>query len=426
VYHAANKLLRSPMRGEYWEIISPDLTTQTPSDSSKMTTGKGGDGNIEYSTITTVDESPIVQGVLWVGTDDGNVQVTKDAGRNWIKLNEKITGNPNYWVSRVIASKHFAGTAYVTYTGLRNDDFRPFIYKTTDYGETWTSVAGNLPNKSINVVREDHKNPNLLFVGVDFGVYFTIDGGKNWNELRTNMPTQPVHDLQIHPRENDLIIGTHGRGIFIADISPLQELNQNTLLQDVYLFDIESKVKWVTPPTGTSASNNFNGQSEPNGIVINYYLRSVASGDVKVQVLKGVKVVAETDAPKDAGINQIIWNMTLNAESADTTYKPQQQRGGVVGGGGGRGGVGGGGGRGGVGRGGGATVFGGVTLTKQLPPDTTAARGGGRGAGFGGRGGNLPISPAPAKPGEYTIVLIAAGKTLSKKAIILEDVWYNK
>ena len=401
VYLGANVLLRSPMRGEYWEVISPDLSKQTPDDSSKMTTGKGGDGNIQYSTITTVDESSIISGLIYVGTDDGNVQVTKDAGRNWIKLNEKITGNPNYWVSRVLTSKHFAGTAYVTYTGLRNDDFRPFIYKTTDFGETWTSVAGNLPNKSINVVREDHKNPNLLFVGVDFGIYFTIDGGKNWNELRSNMPTQPVHDLQIHPRENDLIVGTHGRGIFIADISPLQELNQNTLSQDVYLFDIESKVKWVTPPEGESASINYNGQSEPNGVVINYYLRSAVQDTITVRVLKGARVVAETkNAIRTAGINQVIWNMTMNRETIPLPIQPVT---------GGRGGAGAGG-RGGIGAGG--------------------AGAGGAGA-FGGRGGQGGASTTfggqiSAPPGEYTVVINAAGKTLSKKAVILEDVWYNK
>jgi len=394
VYHAGNRLMRSPTRGENWEVISPDLTKN---DSSRL----GGDGDIQYCTITTIDESPIVQGVLWVGTDDGNVQLSKDAGRTWTLLNDKITGNPGYWVSRVTASKHYGGTAYLTYTGLRNDDFRPFIYKTTDYGETWTSVAGNLPKKSINVVREDHKNPNLLFVGVDFGIYFTIDGGKNWNELKSNMPTQPVHDLQIHPRENDLIVGTHGRGIFIADISPLQELNQNTLSQDVYLFDIESKVKWVTPPTGTSASNNFNGQSEPNGIVINYYLRNTVQDTITVQVLKGARIVAETkNAIRTAGINQVIWNMTMTRETIPLPLQPVT---------GGRGGAGAGG-RGGAGAGG--------------------AGAGGAGA-FGGRGGRGGVSTTfggqiSAPPGEYTVVLIAAGRTLSKKALILEDVWYNK
>ncbi len=254
VYHAGNKLLKSTYRGETWAEISPDLTTN---DKTKLTVPArqggppaGGDGNIQYCTITTIDESPIVQDLLYVGTDDGNVWVTKDGGRNgeksWTKLNDKIKGNPGYWVSRVIASAHQPGTAYVSYTGLRNDDFRPYLYKTTDYGETWTSIVGNLPMKSINVVREDPVNPNLLFVGMDFGLFVTIDGGKTWTEMKGNFPTQPVHDLLIHPREHDLIVGTHGRGFFITNISALEELSDKTLGADFYLFDVLPKVKWVT------------------------------------------------------------------------------------------------------------------------------------------------------------------------------------
>ena len=229
IYHGANKLLKSTYRGEVWAEISPDLSTN---DKTKLTTGKGGDGNIQYCTISSVDESPLVRDLLYAGTDDGNVWVTKDGGKNWTKLNDKIPGKPDQWVSRVIASRHQAGTAYLTFNGMRADDFRVYIYKTTDFGQTWTSITGNMPAKSVNVIREDPYNPNLLFVGVDFGVYVTIDGGKNWTEMKNGMPTQPVHDLQIHPREHDLIVATHGRGIFIADISALQQIDAGVLAQD--------------------------------------------------------------------------------------------------------------------------------------------------------------------------------------------------
>jgi hypothetical protein len=400
IYHAANKLLRSSYRGEMWTEISPDLTTN---DKTKLTVPAreggppvGGDGNIQYCTITTVDESPIVQDLLYVGTDDGNVWVTKDGGRNgeksWTKLNDKIKGNPGYWVSRVTASAHQPGTAYVTYTGLRNDDFRPFIYKTTDYGETWTSIAGNLPMKSINVVREDPKNPNLLFVGMDFGLWVTIDGGKTWTEMRGSFPTQPVHDILIHPRENDLIVGTHGRGFFITDISALEEMGEKVLGTDFYLFDVEPKVKWVTriPFESASPSANFSAPSEPNGVVINYFLKAPAAGDVLVQVLDGTRVIAETKGPNAAGLNQVLWNkawtpMTLVEAPA----------------GGGRGGRGGGGGAGGAGRGGG--------------------RGGPAAGAIPSFGGGVPV-----QPGEYTIVVTAGGKTFTKKTSILEDVWFDK
>ncbi len=267
VYHGAQVLLRSPMRGESWQIISPDLTVNDPAK-------RGGGGNLTWATITTIDESPIVPGLLWVGTDDGNVQVSKDAGATWTNVRDKIPGHPGYWVSRVEASNAAAGTAYVTITGLRNDDFRPFVYKTTDFGQTWTSVAGNLPQESINVVRESPRNADVLFVGTDVGVYATIDGGKAWTRLRGAplaagggaggrgggggggrgggaqaprgvLPTVPVHDLKIHPRDRELIVGTHGRGIWIADISEIEEMTPPVLASDAHLFEIDPVIAWV-------------------------------------------------------------------------------------------------------------------------------------------------------------------------------------
>ena len=396
IYHGANKLLRSSYRGEGWAEISPDLTTN---DKTKLTVPAraggppaGGDGNIQYCTITTIDESPIVRDLLYVGTDDGNVWVTKDGGRDgeksWTKLNDRIKGNPGYWVSRVIASAHQPGTAYVTYTGLRNDDFRPFIYRTTDYGETWASIAGNLPMRSVNVVREDPRNPNLLFVGMDFGLFVTIDGGRTWTEMKGNLPTQPVHDLVIHPRENDLIVGTHGRGFFITDISSLEELSDSVLASDFHVFEVEPKVKWVTRTAFVSASANFNAPSEPNGMVISYFQRAPATGDVLVQVLDGTRVIAETKGPNAAGLNQVLWNMRWTPMTL-----VQAPAGGGRGGRGGQAGAGGGGGRGG-----------------QSGPSAVPSFGGG----------------VPAEPGEYTIVVTAGGRTFTRRTRIDEDVWFDR
>jgi photosystem II stability/assembly factor-like uncharacterized protein len=385
VYHAANRLLKSVSRGDSWEVVSPDLTTN---DLSRLTTGpvingkmvpKGGDGNIQYCTITTIDESPIVRGLLYVGTDDGNVWVSKDDGKNWTKLNERIKGNPGLWVSRVLASRHAPGTAYVTYTGYRNDDFRPFVYKTTDYGETWTSIAANLPAKSVNVIREDTKNPNLLFLGTDFGVYVSLDAGRSWNEMVNNMPNQPVLDLLVHPRDAELVVGTHGRGFFIADISPLQEVSEQVLAQPFYAFEVKPAVKWVTRIEKDSASTNFAGQGRLNGIIVNYYQKAASAGDIAVQVMQGGRVVAETKkAPNAAGMNQLMWNMRNTPVTL--VEQPQQGRG-----------------------------FGGGRFGQGEQPTV---------ATFGGT--------VPADPGEYTIVITAGGKTYTKTARILEDVWFDK
>lgn len=322
IYHGGNILVKSPYRGESWEEVSPDLTTNDP---KKLTTGKGGDGNIQYCTIVTIDESPLVEGLLWVGTDDGNVWLTRDGGKNWTKLNERLTGNPGYWVSRVAASSHNPGTAYVSYTGFRRDDFRSFLYKTEDYGETWASIAGNLPNEPVNVIREDRKNPNLLFVGTEFAVYVSLDGGKSWTGMKANMPTQPVHDLVIHPRENDLVVATHGRGVFITDISPLQELTPEVLSKDVHLFEIESKIRCISRRDNHSSSSNFNGESEPNEIALNYYLKNKVKEEVNLTVYQGNVVINEIKGSGDAGINRIVWNMTKRRERTEQEKKRIQE-----------------------------------------------------------------------------------------------------
>ncbi len=372
IYHAGNVLVKSTFRGENWKEISPDLTTNDP---SKLTTGKGGDGNIQYCTITSIDESPLVQGLLWVGTDDGNVWVTKDDGKNWTKCNDKITGNPGYWVSRVAASPSNPGTAYVSYTGYRRDDFRPFVYKTTDYGETWTSIAANLPDEPVNVIREHHKNSDLLFVGTEFAVYVSIDGGKNWNRMKNNMPTQPVQDLKIHPRENDLIVATHGRGIYIADISPLAELTQDVLAKDTYLFDVESKVRWVDNNMHESSSANFNGESEPIVIAAYYYLKQKSQGEIKIEVFKGDVLINKIEGTNEPGINKAVWDMTKRVERSEAEEKQIRER------------------------------------TRRFAA-----------MGFGGR---MRMDP-PAPLGEYRIVLTVNGKQFTKYASILQDIWYDK
>ena len=375
IYHCGNIVVMSTNRGESWTEISPDLTTNDP---TKLTVeGKGGDGNIQYCTITTFDESPLLPGVLWAGTDDGNVWVTRDNGKTWTKLNDKITGHPGYWVSRVAASPSDPGTAYVSYTGLRNDDFRPFLYKTTDYGATWTSLAAGLPEGPVNVVREDPRNPRLLFAGTDFGVYVSLDGGQAWLKLDGGMPTQPVHDLKIQPRESDLIVATHGRGAFIGDIRFLEELTPAVLAEDAHLFGVGPKPRWIGEDRRESSSSNFDGESEPAGLAISYLLKSKPKDGPKIQIFAGGMLLNEVAASANVGLNTVYWNMTGRRERTPDEKKAAQE-----------------------------------ALRRA------------RERGYGGGMGDPNFATFPAQPGDYRIVLTVDGKSLETVGTVLRDPRY--
>jgi len=380
LYAGANVLLRSPYRGENWEEISPDLTKYDKKDRVRK----------EKGSITTLDESPVIEGVLWVGTDDGNVQLTRDGGKTWKKLNDNIPDNPEYWVSRVTASHHYPGTAYVSFRGRDRGDYRPYVYKTSDYGETWTSIAANLPEESINVIKEDRKNPNLLFVGNDKAVYVTIDGGGHWTRMQNNMPTQPVHDLVIHPRENDLVVGTYGRGFFITDISPLQELTKKVLEEEVHFFEIEPKVQWVIPREIMVSSQNFSGENEPYGIMANYYLKNDVDADVSVRVYKGERLISELPGSGTAGLNSVEWRMDVRRERTEkekARWKFEY----------------------------GEFYEEPFTKFQQVAYHDEA---------FDSNSPNHIGFPVP--PGEYTVKLIVNGKELTRKAMVLKDEWFIK
>jgi len=307
IYLGGDVLFRSLNRGDDWQEVSPDLTLNDPVKIA-------GKGNIQYCTITTISESPLIPGIIWVGTDDGKIHLSKNNGGSWTELTENIVkaGAPEeYWVSRVFASPHQEGTAYVSKTGYRRDDFRPFLYKTTDYGNTWTSISGNLPDEPVNVIFEDLKNPNLLFLGTEMAVYVSIDSGKRWVRMRNNMPTNAVHDLLIHPRENDLVVGTHGRGIFITDISPLQEIDEKVIAQDICLFEIEPQKQRIIRRGGSLLGHrHFTAPNEPDGVVIYYYLKNKASEDVSLIITDpyGEEVNRLKGEGKE-GINKLVWNM---------------------------------------------------------------------------------------------------------------------
>jgi photosystem II stability/assembly factor-like uncharacterized protein len=211
IYHGMQHLLMSRDRGDTWEVISPDLTYNTASEK----------GDIPYHTIFAISESPLRFGLIYAGTDDGKVQVTKDGGKTWTEI---MQGLPyQKWVSRIVASAFDIGTVYMTQNGKRDDDFTPYVWKSVDFGKTWTSIAAGIPIGPANVIREDPVDRNILYVGTDTGVYVTTDRGKTWAALGGNLPAAYVHDLIIHPRDNVIVIATHGRGMWAIDANPINK-----------------------------------------------------------------------------------------------------------------------------------------------------------------------------------------------------------
>ena len=307
IYAGAQVLLRSLDRGDHWQEISPDLTRDDPVKIA-------GHNNVTYGTITTISESPVTPGVIWVGTDDGRVQVTRNGGTTWTDRTPALVaaGAPDeVWVSRVFASPHEAGTAFVSKTGYRNDEFRPFLYETTDYGETWTSIAANLPERPVNVIVQDDRNPRLLFAGTDGGVYVTIDGGARWSALAGNMPRVPATDLVVHPRERDLVVGTYGRGLWITNVAPLEQLTAAVLDEPVHLFDVRPATLYTASGWGNYelyGDRHLATPNDPVGFTVTYYVKTDLGAEVTVAFADPWgKTLHEVKAPGSAGLHDARW-----------------------------------------------------------------------------------------------------------------------
>ncbi len=316
LYTGGQVLLRSLDRGDHWQEISPDLSTN-PADKILPSSEGGIPGGIPFFAISSISESPVTPGLIWVGTSDGNVQLTRNGGADWTDLTGAVAsagGAKDRYVSRVVASRFDAGTAYAAKNGYRNDDFRPFLFKTGDFGATWTSIAAGLPNEPVNAVFEDVRNPNLLFVGNDTGVFVSLDAGRTWTKMNNNMPNIPVHDLVIHPRESDLVVGSYGRGIFVTNIAPLEQLTDAVRGEDAHLFEIAPASEQVNWSFGANdylfGDAHIVTPDEPNGVAIYYYLKADAPGPVKITVSDASgRLLASLDGPKTAGIQKVIWNM---------------------------------------------------------------------------------------------------------------------
>ncbi|MEZ4702267.1 MAG: hypothetical protein R2834_18175 [Rhodothermales bacterium] len=273
LYAGAERVFMTSDGGETWRIISPDLTTNHPVKSARGRSGgltPDNTGAEHHGTITTIAPSPVSPSVLWAGTDDGNVQVTRDGGAAWTNVRANLSGVPDsVWVSRIEASHFDAGTAYLAFDGHRSDLFEPWIFKTTDYGATWENIAANIPpHHVVRVVREDLHNPKLLFAGTEFGVFASLNGGARWTALENGLPTVATLDLVIHPRDNDLVAGTHGRSLWILDdISPLQQLNDVILASDAHLFEQPPATIWENTSRGGQRGHFWWAGENPPEIV---------------------------------------------------------------------------------------------------------------------------------------------------------------
>ena len=258
-------------------------------------------------------------GVVWAGTDDGNLQVSQDGGVTFAEVGKNLPGLPaghRHWIARIDASHFDAGTAYVAVDGHRSDDLKPYLYVTRDYGKTWQSLTNNLPAYgNLQVVREDPRNKDLLYVGTEFGLYVSTNGGGEWKPFMNGFPTVRVDDILVHPRDADLIVATHGRGVYVADdITPLQQLTSTTASQDATLFDIRPAVAWLNDQQAgdrVGGQRVFLGENAPRGAAISYYLKTPATGDVKITIADATgRVLRTLDGTKDAGLNRVQWNLS--------------------------------------------------------------------------------------------------------------------
>jgi photosystem II stability/assembly factor-like uncharacterized protein len=295
IYFGGNRLFRSMDKGESWLAISADLT-------------KGAkEGDVPYGTITTIDESAKKFGLLYVGTDDGNALVSKDGGYNFINISKNLP--QNLWVSRIIASNHIENRVYIALNGYRNDDFNSYLYMSDNYGESWTKIGSNLPKEAINVVKEDPVNQNLLYVGTDHGLYVSINLGKQFMGMSNGIPAVPVHDLVIHPRENEIVVGTHGRSIFIADVKNVQQLNDSLISKNLHLFSLKPinySSRW-----GKAGWYGKYDDIEKQQYPINFYSKQAGKATASIQTNRGF-VLKKWDISMEKGINNTNWDLTID------------------------------------------------------------------------------------------------------------------
>ncbi len=319
-YMGSQYLHKSEDMGDSWEIISPDLSTNDPTKQNQEASGGlsvDNSGAENHTTIFTIAESPLDQNVIWVGTDDGNVQVTRDGGKTWTNTIANVFGLPaNTWVYHIEASSLDKGTAYAVFDGHTRGDMKPYAYKTTDYGASWTNIINGDVEGPVRNIQEDYVNPDLLFLGTEFGLYITMDGGKSWSKFTKNMPSVAVHFIDLQKRTSDLVMGTHGRGVIIIDdISPLRGLTPEILAKNVHFFEnAPTTINETSTFSGGfgNAAIDFRGPSKTKSLQLKYYLKkrhTFGKMSFEIQDMSGNKIV-ELGPGKAKGINIVTWGFT--------------------------------------------------------------------------------------------------------------------
>jgi photosystem II stability/assembly factor-like uncharacterized protein len=300
LYYGANRLYRSFDRGETWSAISGDLTSSPEQ------------GDVPFGTITSVSESPKRFGLIYAGTDEGKVWLTRDGGLNWSDLSRGLA--PGRWVTRVLASSFDEGTVYVSQNGYRDDEFSPYVFRSTDYGQTWESLAAGLPAEPVNTVREDAKAKNLLYVGTDMGVFVSLDSGQAWTALAGGLPHVPVHDLAVHPREGDLVLATHGRSVYLTEAAPLRKLTPEVMGKAVFAFPIKDvqgdpargygEHPWITWPRQTVVTR------------VPYWARAAGPVTFAIRDENG-SVWQQLTQAAQPGLNVLEYDLGVDAKLAD-------------------------------------------------------------------------------------------------------------
>ncbi|MBZ5559097.1 MAG: glycosyl hydrolase [Acidobacteriia bacterium] len=328
LYIGSNIVFRSADRGVTWKAISPDLTANVNRETLEMMGGPVSedalsrhDGQTSFSTLTTIGESPLDAKLIYTGSDDGQISVTRDGGQKWTNLTSRVPAlPPNMYVSSVLPSRHAAGRVYATFDGHYQDDYRAYVYVSEDYGQTWRSITAGLPETSVHKLREHPRNVKLLFVGHERGIHVSIDGGTNWSPLTLNMPAVPVDDIIIHPRENDLIAGTHGRGLWILDnIGPLEALTAQSMASEAFLVPpARARLLSIYNPQAWYGAGQYFAPNPDFGGIVDYYLRDGAADDAQIAFADSSGTTLRTiRGPVRRGLNRVSWDLRMEPPTPD-------------------------------------------------------------------------------------------------------------